>query len=328
MIFGPPGCGKGILSVHLLVHLAAGIPLFGEWRPEGRFRTMLVSAEDDRPVLRHRLWDLLSDPPEGGWGEMDFKAFPLKGATALTEIENRTVVPTERYTWFRNLLAEHRPDLVMLDTLTRFLGGDENSNPMMTRSCELLEALMDEFGCNIILVHHTNKGAGDVVHFKSKLAEVLSQSSLRGATALAGAIRWAMMLAPMSTALARKLTGRTDLDEPDGNYVAAQVVKKNAGPRERMIVLSKSGGSLERIHARKDEELDRQTDEDAAYLAREVNNRIATNEPPLTPSSLVKTMNWGRRRADAALAAALGDGRITLIRHGRGQTLVPGGEDG
>jgi hypothetical protein len=52
-----------------------------------------------------------------------------------------------------------KPSLIIVDTLHRFLGGDENSSvdaKVMLDSCS---ALMREFDCTVILVHHTGVSA-------------------------------------------------------------------------------------------------------------------------------------------------------------------------
>ena len=61
------------------------------------------------------------------------------------------------------MLAQVRPRLLILDTLARFSGVEENDNPSMTAFCGILEDLIADFGCNIILLHHSNKTAGDCV---------------------------------------------------------------------------------------------------------------------------------------------------------------------
>jgi RecA-family ATPase len=323
IIFGPPGSGKGLLSIHMLIRLAAGQPIFDHWIPERRFRTMLISAEDNRQVLRHRLYDVVSAMSPDEIEELDFKAFAVKGDVALTEMDKtQAIIPTKRYVEFRRLLEEHRPEVLILDTLSRFIGGDENSNPLMTGACVLLEDLVDEFDCNIILIHHTNKNAGDIVRRKTELAETLTQSSLRGATALAGAVRWALMLNPVSTALASNLTGDKSIDQPDGNYVVAKVVKKNAGPMEAHICLSKTLGQLTRIL-----EIDGkagQVGDDAGCLAQDIKLREDTAEPPLTVSSVRRVFNWGEKRAAEAVKYGLDNGMFGLVKSGRGHILVSG----
>jgi phage/plasmid primase-like uncharacterized protein len=48
-----------------------------------------------------------------------------------------------------------RPSLIVVDTLHRFLAGDENSAKDAKTMLDACNALMNEFGCSVILVHHT-----------------------------------------------------------------------------------------------------------------------------------------------------------------------------
>ena len=48
-----------------------------------------------------------------------------------------------------------RPSLIVVDTLHRFLSGDENSAQDAKTMLDACNALMEKFGCAVILVHHT-----------------------------------------------------------------------------------------------------------------------------------------------------------------------------
>lgn len=48
-----------------------------------------------------------------------------------------------------------RPGLIVVDTLHRFLSGDENSAQDAKTMLDACNALMEKFGCAVILVHHT-----------------------------------------------------------------------------------------------------------------------------------------------------------------------------
>lgn len=48
-----------------------------------------------------------------------------------------------------------RPSLIVVDTLHRFLSGDENSAQDARSMLDSCAALMGEFGCSVLLVHHT-----------------------------------------------------------------------------------------------------------------------------------------------------------------------------
>jgi hypothetical protein len=52
-------------------------------------------------------------------------------------------------------MLPNRPDAIVVDTLHRFLSGDENSAQDAKTMLDACNALMMEFNCSVILVHHT-----------------------------------------------------------------------------------------------------------------------------------------------------------------------------
>jgi hypothetical protein len=66
------------------------------------------------------------------------------------------------------------PRLIVVDTLHRFLSGDENSSQDARRMLDACARLMTEFGCAIILVHHT--GVSDEAQHRAR-----GSSAWRGA---------------------------------------------------------------------------------------------------------------------------------------------------
>jgi len=69
---------------------------------------------------------------------------------------------------------ERRPDLIVVDTLHRFLLGDENSAQDAKTMLDACGALMGHFGCSVILVHHT--GVSDEAQHRAR-----GSSAWRGA---------------------------------------------------------------------------------------------------------------------------------------------------
>jgi putative DNA primase/helicase len=52
-------------------------------------------------------------------------------------------------------LLPHKPNVIVVDTLHRFLAGDENSAQDAKTMLDACNSLMNEFQCSVILVHHT-----------------------------------------------------------------------------------------------------------------------------------------------------------------------------
>src|SRR5690606_27337581 len=126
--------------------------------------------------------------------------------------------------------------LIVLDPVSRFRGGDENSNEHATRFVEAVETLRARIGATVLMPHHMNKDglrAG---------TERLNPESLRGASALLDAVRWAGGMATL-----RKDAAAEYGIEPEeaGRYVRLDVVKNNyAAPWEGLWLRRERGGIL------------------------------------------------------------------------------------
>ncbi|MDR1043738.1 MAG: AAA family ATPase [Candidatus Adiutrix sp.] len=326
LICGPPGCGKGIFSLQLTAALAAGRPAFDFWEISRPRRTLYVSAEDDQEVLQHRIGQVLRGYPPDLRREMArrFHAVPVRGRINLCEGERGGLIrPTAHYEDLKNLLTECRPELLILDTLARVFEADENDNPTVTAACGLLEEIIEEYGCNVILVHHSGKSSGDLAADQARLKAALSQTAIRGASALAGCVRWALLMAPLADELAEKVVGPAAAGKPGGSYVAVRVVKKNAGRAEGLCLLERGEhGLLSRVDLA-GEEGAAQDGEDARQLAAEVERRRRYNEEPLSVTTGPRNvLAWSDARARRAVARAVGEGLIVKSKKSGGKGWV------
>jgi phage/plasmid primase-like uncharacterized protein len=71
-------------------------------------------------------------------------------------------------------MLKDRPSVIVVDTLHRFLAGDENSAQDAKTMLDACNALMQEFNCSVILVHHT--GVSDEAQHRAR-----GSSAWRGA---------------------------------------------------------------------------------------------------------------------------------------------------
>jgi phage/plasmid primase-like uncharacterized protein len=71
-------------------------------------------------------------------------------------------------------MLKDRPSVIVVDTLHRFLSGDENSAQDAKTMLDACNALMQEFNCSVILVHHT--GVSDEAQHRAR-----GSSAWRGA---------------------------------------------------------------------------------------------------------------------------------------------------
>jgi hypothetical protein len=145
MIFGPSGVGKTFVVVDMCLRIASGLSEWGGNKVrqgvvvylagEGHWglKARVAAWMQENPGAEPQMWISKSgcnlDTPEGL-------------ATALEAIDALGV----------------SPDLVVVDTLHRFLSGDENSSQDIKVMQDNCDALRLRFACTVALVHHTGKG--------------------------------------------------------------------------------------------------------------------------------------------------------------------------
>ena len=307
-IVGPPGAGKGSLAIQLCVAVASGTSLVGAWHTAAPEPVVYLSAEDDALTIHRRVHHALEQVPEDlrEQAAAHLYGIPVHGGVNLCRAVGGVVEPTANYEDLRSILDAIRPRLLVLDTLARFSGVDENDNPAMTAFCGLLEGLIDAYGCNIILLHHSNKTSGDLIEDPKELARALTQTAMRGASALAGCIRWGMLVAPLGAALAQKRIGEPASGKYDGAFLAVRVGKKNSGGPEPRYYLGRNDyGLLYRVDPdARQEESDVMWD--AHQLAEEVERRQRAGEKPLSVSrGGMEAFGWGFPRSKKAREKAV-----------------------
>lgn len=307
-IVGPPGAGKGSLAIQLCVAVASGTSLVGAWHTAAPEPVVYLSAEDDALTIHRRVHHALEQVPEDlrEQAAANLYGIPVHGGVNLCRAVSGVVEPTANYEDLRSILDAIRPRLLVLDTLARFSGVDENDNPAMTAFCGLLEGLIDAYGCNIILLHHSNKTSGDLIEDPKELARALTQTAMRGASALAGCIRWGMLVAPLGAALAQKRIGEPASGKYDGAFLAVRVGKKNSGGPEPRYYLGRNDyGLLYRVDPdARQEESDVMWD--AHQLAEEVERRQRAGEKPLSVSrGGMEAFGWGFPRSKKAREKAV-----------------------
>lgn len=130
--------------------------------------------------------------------------------------------------------------LIVIDPISRFRGGEENSNEDATRFVEALETIAKRTGATVMVSHHTNKGSyqadGDP-----------SQGAARGASALTDGLRFQMDLRRPSE---RQLTSIGAVKQNAGRYVVATVTKTNYAAIPEPVILERlDGGYLSAVSA-------------------------------------------------------------------------------
>ena len=175
LLTGPTGIGKSSLSMQAMFSWALGRELFGI-TPAQPLKSLLIQAENDDGDLAETRDGVLR-----GLNVSDEEREFLK-SQILTFNENRRTGIAFCAEVLGPLLKKHQPDLVWIDPVLAYLGGDTSAQgdvgPFLRNG---VAPLLIEFKCAAVLVHHTNKPpsgrekpdwkAGDLAYLGSGSAE-------------------------------------------------------------------------------------------------------------------------------------------------------------
>lgn len=207
------GAGKSWMALETAIAVAGGpdilelgIPAFG--------RVTYLPAEDPRIAVEHRLHALaphISEEERRTVAER-LTIWPLMGLQVDVMSKGWAAALERVATGSR---------LMVLDTLRRFHGEDENASGPMARLLSTLEGICERTGASILFLHHTAKGAA----LNGGSGE---QQASRGSSVLVDNIRGGQWnLSGMSEAEARKL----DIEPGERRrYVKLIQAKSNFGP--------------------------------------------------------------------------------------------------
>ena len=234
MVHGPSGGGKTFVTLDWMLHIASGKPAwFGHKVRAGK---MVYLAGEGHHGLRSRIaaWK-----HQNSVSSVDM--WVSKSGLDLNTAEGYLkVVEAIR-------AIKIKPDVVTVDTLHRFMAGDENSAQDAKTMLDACAALMREFGCTVILVHHT--GVNEE-----------AQHRARGSSAWRGALDIEISVVPAKGDKSMEIVQRKSKDaemaqtvyvdlqsvaipgwfDEDGEAVTSAVVIKGEVPEEKQ----KSSGNF------------------------------------------------------------------------------------
>jgi hypothetical protein len=186
MVHGPSGGGKTFVVLDWCLSMAAGL---SEWRGvRVRSAPVVYLAGEGHHGLRSRV---------AAW-KHHHKAGKLNMWLSKDGCDLNTAIGYSRVIENVRKLPV-RPGVIVVDTLHRFLSGDENSAQDAKTMLDSCGALMREFGCSVILVHHT--GVSDE-----------AQHRARGSSAWRGALDIEVSVVPAKGAEPMQLVQRKSKD--------------------------------------------------------------------------------------------------------------------
>ena len=226
MVHGPSGGGKTFVTLDWMLHIASGK---ANWHGHKvKPGNMVYLAGEGHHGLRSRI---------AAWKHHNSVSnlnmwVSKSGVDLNTAAGYLQVVEAIR-------ALKIKPDVITVDTLHRFMAGDENSAQDAKTMLDACAALMQEFGCTVILVHHT--GVSEE-----------AQHRARGSSAWRGALDIEISVIPGKPGVAMQIVQRKSKDaemaasvyvdletiaipgwlDEDGEPVTSAVIVKGEPPPE------------------------------------------------------------------------------------------------
>jgi RecA-family ATPase len=235
------GSGKSYLAMNLAISVASGGILFNKFMPSKEGKVVFISGEDDIAELQRRLhWSTSSLPKHvverigKNINFVDladtFEAFTEKDRAGEVHMTNSVT----------NLISSIKEsvgsevDLIIVDPVSRFRGGEENLAVDTTRFVQALQIFTSQLNATVLCLHHVNKGAK---------SNGTGQNNARGSSALVDGVRLVMELNQLSEDEVKKQYGDTQVKL---NILNLHCVKTNYTKPFDPIALNKGeNGCLE-----------------------------------------------------------------------------------
>lgn len=186
LIAGEPKANKSFIVLNLMLDLAHGRNGFGGAKmrdghpllPIAKpFRVLYLEQELGEQGLLERFRGkkggtagLLADYSREQLDALDIHIKPRDTKMRLDTQEGEDYIGRE--------LQACKPDVLFIDPFAKFHLRDENSSQEMSMVLKAMDAIIEQHGCSIVLVHHTNKNNPE--HPKTGGARIRGSSAIFG----------------------------------------------------------------------------------------------------------------------------------------------------
>jgi hypothetical protein len=197
ILSGASSVSKSTLAVGWAVSLALHQPLH-RFAPAAACRVLIYNVEDDAAEQRRRFSAVLRQfgaAPSVLAGKV-MRVGPHDVGTLLArDPAGRDLASTGAMVELQRLVAEFRPDVLLLDPLVELHTAEENDNGALRGVMAQFRTLATSHNMAVAIVHHARKGASQ--------ATPGDTDTLRGASSIVGAARVVVTVAGMTEAEAQ-----------------------------------------------------------------------------------------------------------------------------
>lgn len=195
-IVAPSGAGKTFLAIDWACHVATGKPWGGRHVHQG---AVYYLAGEGTNGLRKRIaaWEAHHKHPLGNAPLMLADGLPALADLSNTEAIIESIRESAEELFYR---TGSEPTLIVIDTLARAMAGaDENSSRDMGALIGGLDRIRQQWGCTVLVLHHTGHAASD---------------RARGSSAFHAALDSEFMITPGKKSFTLRATKCKDWDTP------------------------------------------------------------------------------------------------------------------
>ena len=155
LVVAAPKVGKSLLFLDLVTCLATNQSFLGS-RPYGKTVKCAVISREDGPDLVHSRLQALGRGRGLSWEEIDRNvSVNTREQTARFNIDSQKDL-VEMAEW----LKADGTEFAVFDVLNKLHQGEENSSTEMTKVMQQFDELALLAGCQVCVIHHTNKTGG------------------------------------------------------------------------------------------------------------------------------------------------------------------------
>jgi len=220
VLTGQGAGGKSSLVVAWTIACATGEAL-GNFAPRRAMTAINYNVEDDREEQRRRYSAALMAAGQAGAEVMPriVRCGPHDVGTLFErQADTGRIVETKAMETLERLIQERGAEVLICDPLAELHNAEENDNTAMRSVVAAFRSLARRHNIAVLILHHNRKGSstpGDM-------------DQMRGASAISGAVRVVLTLAPMTAEEADKLGVQPDMrrrhfrvDGAKSNYAIA-----------------------------------------------------------------------------------------------------------
>lgn len=149
---GDSGVGKSLLMLFLLLCSITNRKVFGEYEVERKVNILLIDVENRKEHLALRFKKIVNGNEMKIPGDVEF--YISYGHNV--SLNEDTIKKIEK------MVVKHNINLIVLDSLIRFVDGNENSSQDARKVFEMLNPIVNNNNASLLILHHTIKrGKGE-----------------------------------------------------------------------------------------------------------------------------------------------------------------------